>query len=146
MRGRATASADVKDLSETPMPAPKVTLTLTAKDEAACRRSEPFTLRLPERLFTKPCARLIEHAPHSGARATRIRRSITALDALMIAPGLFTPEAGHYLAFQRGAPARRAAPHRRAFARCRCQPWALWHHRGRHITDVDKACARHRTR
>ena len=77
----------VKDLSEDPYSGADVTLTLTAKDEAGNEaKSEPFNMRLPGRLFTKPLARaLIE------------QRRILALDALMIAPDMFMPEAGQYL-------------------------------------------------
>jgi uncharacterized protein (TIGR02302 family) len=55
-------------------------------------------MRLPERLFTKPLARaLIEQRRVLALDANQNSQVYTALDALMIAPELFTPEAGHYL-------------------------------------------------
>ena len=76
-----------------------MTLTLTAKDEAGNEgKSEPFNMRLPERLFTKPLARaLIEQRRVLALDANQNAQVYTALDALMIAPELFTPETGHYL-------------------------------------------------
>ena len=70
-RTRNGVGQTVKDLSEDPYAGADVTLTLTAKDEAGNEgKSEPFNMRLPERLFTKPLARaLIE------------QRRILALDA-----------------------------------------------------------------
>ena len=73
-------------------------LTLTAKDEAGNEgRSEPFNMRLPERLFTKPLARaLVEQRRILALDANQSSQVHVALDALMIAPELFT-EAGQYL-------------------------------------------------
>ena len=70
-RTRNGVGQTVKDLSEDPYAGADVTLTLTAKDEAGNEgKSEPFNMRLPERLFTKPLARaLIE------------QRRVLALDA-----------------------------------------------------------------
>ena len=69
-RTRNGVGQTVKDLSEDPYAGAEVTLTLTAKDEAGNEgKSEPFNMRLPERLFTKPLARaLIEQRRHSRAR------------------------------------------------------------------------------
>jgi uncharacterized protein (TIGR02302 family) len=88
-----------KDLSEDPYAGADVTLTLTAKDEAGnTGKSEPFNMRLPERLFTKPLARaLIEQRRILALDANQNDKVYAALDALMIAPELFTPQAGHYL-------------------------------------------------
>ena len=59
-RTRNGVGQTVKDLSEDPYAGADVTLTLTAKDEAGNEgRSEPFNMRLPERLFTKPLARAL---------------------------------------------------------------------------------------
>src|SRR5205807_386785 len=59
-RTRNGVGQTVKDLSEDPYAGADVTLTLTAKDEAGNEgRSEPFNMRLPERLFTKPLARVL---------------------------------------------------------------------------------------
>ena len=133
-RTRNGVGQTVKDLSEDPYAGADVTLTLTAKDEAGNEgKSEPFNMRLPERLFTKPLARaLIE------------QRRILALDANQNAPGLCRARraddrAGTVHArsrplsrpLQRGAAAG-GRPHRRRHARGRRQPvGARRHHRGR---------------
>ncbi|MCK1542609.1 TIGR02302 family protein [Bradyrhizobium sp. 147] len=98
-RTRNGVGQTVKDLSEDPYAGAEVTLTLTAKDEAGNEaRSEPFNMRLPERLFTNSLARaLIEQRRILALDANRNSDVYTALDALMIAPELFTPDAGCYL-------------------------------------------------
>ncbi len=98
-RTRNGVGQTVKDLTEDPYAGAEVTLTLTAKDEAGnTGTSEPFNTRLPERLFTKPLARaLIEQRRILALDANQNGQVYAALDALMIAPELFTPEAGHYL-------------------------------------------------
>jgi uncharacterized protein (TIGR02302 family) len=99
VRTRNGVGQTVKDLSEDPYAGADVTLTLTAKDEAGNEgRSEPFDMRLPERLFTKPLARaLIEQRRILALDANRRSQVIDALEALLIAPELFMPEVGHYL-------------------------------------------------
>lgn len=98
-RTRNGVGQTLKDLSEDPYAGADVTLTLTAKDEAGnTGRSEPFNMRLPERLFSKPLARaLIEQRRILALDADQNGAVYAALDALMIAPELFTPQAGHYL-------------------------------------------------
>jgi uncharacterized protein (TIGR02302 family) len=98
-RTRSGVGQTVKDLSEDPYAGADVTLTLTAKDEAGNEgKSEPFETRLPERLFTKPLARaLIEQRRILALDANRNGDVFNALDALLIAPELFMPEAGQYL-------------------------------------------------
>jgi hypothetical protein len=98
-RTRNGVGQTVKDLSEDPYAGADITLTLTAKDEAGNEgKSEPFNMRLPERLFTKPLARaLIEQRRVLALDANQLSQVDAALDALMIAPELFTPETGHYL-------------------------------------------------
>ncbi len=98
-RTRNGVGQTVKDLSEDPYAGAEVTLTLTAKDEAGNEgRSEPFNMRLPERLFTKPLARaLIEQRRILALDANQNSQVNDALEALMIAPELFMPEIGHYL-------------------------------------------------
>jgi uncharacterized protein (TIGR02302 family) len=98
-RTRNGVGQTVKDLSEDPYAGADVTLTLTAKDEAGNEaRSEPFNMRLPERLFTNSLARaLIEQRRILALDANKNSDVYTALDALMIAPELFTPDAGCYL-------------------------------------------------
>src|SRR5215472_17055910 len=99
-RTRNGVGQTVKDLSEDPYAGADVTLTLTAKDEAGNEgKSEPFNMRLPERLFAKPLARaLIEQRRILALDANKNSNVFTALDALLIAPELFmADEAGHYL-------------------------------------------------
>jgi uncharacterized protein (TIGR02302 family) len=99
-RTRNGVGQTVKDISEDPYAGADVTLTLTAKDEAGNEgKSEPFNMRLPERLFTKPLARaLIEQRRILALDANKNSNVFTALDALLIAPELFMAgEAGHYL-------------------------------------------------
>jgi uncharacterized protein (TIGR02302 family) len=98
-RTRNGVGQTVKDLSEDPYAGADVTLTLIAKDEAGNEgKSEPFNMRLPERLFAKPLARaLIEQRRILALDANKNSDVFAALDALMIAPEIFTPEAGQYL-------------------------------------------------
>ncbi|MFO1111823.1 MAG: TIGR02302 family protein [Bradyrhizobium sp.] len=98
-RTRNGVGQTLKDLGEDPYAGADVTLTLTAKDEAGnTGRSEPFNMRLPERLFSKPLARaLIEQRRILALDANQNDKVFAAIDALMIAPELFTPQAGHYL-------------------------------------------------
>ena len=123
-RTRNGVGQTVKDLSEDPYAGADVTLTLTAKDEAGNEgKSEPFNMRLPERLFTKPLARaLIEQRRILALDANQNALVYTALDALMIAPELFTPETGHYLGlFSVSDRSRR--PQRRCHAQADGQRW-----------------------
>jgi uncharacterized protein (TIGR02302 family) len=98
-RTRNGVGQTVKDLSEDPYAGADVTLTLSAKDEAGNEASsEPFVTRLPERLFTKPLPRaLIEQRRILALDANQRGQIGVALEALMIAPEAFTPEAGQYL-------------------------------------------------
>ncbi|WP_347264316.1 TIGR02302 family protein [Nitrobacter sp.] len=98
-RPRSGIGQMVHDLSESPYAGAEVTLTLTARDDAGNEgRSEPLDLRLPERVFTKPLARaLIEQRRILALDANQNRQVHTALDALLIAPEVFTPRAGEYL-------------------------------------------------
>lgn len=98
-RTRNGAGQTTKDLSEHPWAGVDVVLTLRAHDEAGNEgRSEPFEMRLPERVFAKPLARaLIEQRRNLALDANMKARVLVALDALTIAPEKFTPEAGVYL-------------------------------------------------
>src|SRR5581483_403586 len=98
-RTRNGVGQTVKDLTEDPYAGADVTLTLTAKDEAGNEgKSEPFSMKLPERLFTKPLARaLIEQRRILALDANRNSDVFTALEALALAPELFMPETGQYL-------------------------------------------------
>src|SRR5258705_7340964 len=99
-RTRNGVGQTVKDLSEDPYAGAEVTLTLTAKDEAGnTGNSEPFNMRLPERLFTKPLARaLIEQRRILALDANQNSQVYAPLEAPMTAPELFTPEPAHCLA------------------------------------------------
>jgi uncharacterized protein (TIGR02302 family) len=141
-RTRNGVGQTVKDLSEDPYAGADVTLTLTAKDEAGNEgRSEPFNMRLPERLFTKPLARaLIEQRRVLALDANQNSQVYVALDALMIAPELFTPEAGHYLGLYSVARQLEAARTDDAMREVVASLWALAVTiEDGNITDVDKA-------
>ncbi|HMI17526.1 MAG TPA: TIGR02302 family protein, partial [Bradyrhizobium sp.] len=141
-RTRNGVGQTVKDLSEDPYAGADVTLTLTAKDEAGNEgRSEPFNMRLPERLFTKPLARaLIEQRRILALDANQNGQVYAALDALMIAPDLFTPEAGQYLGLYSVARQLEAARNDDAMREVVASLWALAVTiEDGNITDVDKA-------
>jgi uncharacterized protein (TIGR02302 family) len=141
-RTRNGVGQTVKDLSEDPYAGADVTLTLTAKDEAGNEgKSEPFNMRLPERLFTKPLARaLIEQRRTLALDANQNSQVYTALDALMIAPELFTPEAGHYLGLFSVTRQLEAARSDDAMREVVASLWALAVTiEDGNITDVDKA-------
>ena len=141
-RTRNGVGQTVKDLSEDPYAGADVTLTLTAKDEAGNEgKSEPFSMRLPERLFTKPLARaLIEQRRILALDANRNADVYTALDALMIAPEVFTPEAGHYLGLYNVTRQLEAARTDDAMREVVASLWALAVTiEDGDITDVDKA-------
>jgi uncharacterized protein (TIGR02302 family) len=141
-RTRNGVGQTVKDLSENPYAGADVTLTLTAKDEAGNEgRSEPFNMRLPERLFTKPLARaLIEQRRILALDANQNSQVYAALDALMIAPELFMPEAGQYLGLHSVARQLEAARTDDAKRAVVASLWALAVTiEDGNITDVDKA-------
>ncbi|SHL51220.1 TIGR02302 family protein [Bradyrhizobium lablabi] len=141
-RTRNGVGQTVKDLSEDPYAGADVTLTLTAKDEAGNEgRSEPFNMRLPERLFTKPLARaLIEQRRILALDANQNSQVYAALDALMIAPELFTPETGHYLGLYSVARQLEAARTDAALREVVASIWALAVTiEDGNISDVDKA-------
>jgi uncharacterized protein (TIGR02302 family) len=120
-----------------------VTLTLSAKDEAGNEGlSEPFNMRLPERLFTKPLARaLIEQRRLLALDANRNSDVNTALQALLIAPELFMPgESGHYLGLYSVTRQLEAARTDDALREGVASMWALAVSiEDGDITDVDKA-------
>ena len=141
-RTRNGVGQTVKDLSDDPYAGADVTLTLSAKDEAGNEgRSEPFNMRLPERLFTKPLARaLIEQRRILALDANQNSLVYAALDALMIAPELFTPEAGQYLGLYSVARQLEAARTDDAMRAVVAGMWALAVTiEDGNISDVDKA-------
>jgi uncharacterized protein (TIGR02302 family) len=141
-RTRNGVGQTVKDLSEDPYAGADVTLTLTAKDEAGNEgRSEPFNMRLPERLFTKPLPRaLIEQRRILALDANQKVHVNAALDALMIAPELFMPEAGQYLGLHSVARQLASAHTDAALREVVASLWALAVTiEDGNISDVDKA-------
>jgi uncharacterized protein (TIGR02302 family) len=141
-RTRNGVGQTVRDLSEDPYAGADVTLTLTARDEAGNEgRSEPFNLRLPERLFTKPLARaLIEQRRILALDATQNPQVQQALDALLIAPELFMPELGQYLGLRSVARQLEMARTDDAKREVVANLWALAVMiEDGNITDVDKA-------
>jgi uncharacterized protein (TIGR02302 family) len=89
----------IKDLTDHPWAGAQVTMTLVAHDDGGnIGKSEPFTFRLPERVFTKPLARALVEQRRNLALDARSRPLVlTALDALAMAPEKFLPDAGVYL-------------------------------------------------
>ena len=141
-RTRNGVGQTVKDLSEDPYAGADVALTLTAKDEAGNEgKSEPFNMKLPERLFTKPLARaLVEQRRILALDANQNAQVFAALDALMIAPELFTPEAGQYLGLYSVARQLEAARTDDALRAVVASLWSLAVIiEDGDITDVDKA-------
>ena len=141
-RTRNGVGQTVKDLSEDPYAGADVTLTLTARDEAGNEgKSEPFDMRLPERLFTKPLARaLIEQRRILALDANQDSKVHDALDALMIAPELFMPETGQYLGVYSVTRQLEAAHTDDALREVVASLWALAVTiEDGDITDVDKA-------
>jgi uncharacterized protein (TIGR02302 family) len=142
-RTRNGVGQTVKDLSEDPYAGADVMLTLTAKDEAGNEgKSEPFNMRLPERLFTKPLARaLVEQRRNLALDANKSSEVYDALDALMIAPEMFMAgETGHYLGLYNVSRELEAARNDDALRSVVASLWALAVSiEDGNITDVDKA-------
>jgi len=88
--------------SESPWAGIKLNLTLAVKDEAGQEaRTEPVEITLPQRLFTNSLARALIEQRRLLALNPNARPLVSeALYALRIAPELFTPEAGTYLALR----------------------------------------------
>ena len=98
-RTRNGTGSTIKDLTEHPWAGADVSMTLTARDEAANEgRSEPFEMRLPERPFSKPIARaLVEQRRLLALDGDLQATVLTALDALTLAPERFKIETNVYL-------------------------------------------------
>src|SRR5581483_4852510 len=59
-RAKAGTGQTIKDLTDHPWAGAEVSMTLVAHDEGGNEgKSEPFSFRLPERIFTKPLARAL---------------------------------------------------------------------------------------
>ncbi|WP_298258777.1 TIGR02302 family protein, partial [Bradyrhizobium sp.] len=142
VRTRNGVGQTVKDLSEDPYAGADVKLTLTARDQAGNEgHSEPFEMRLPERLFTKPLARaLIEQRRILALDANQRQPVIDALESLMIAPELFMPEVGQYLGLRNVSHELETAHTDDALRGVVASMWALAVTiEDGDITDVDKA-------
>jgi uncharacterized protein (TIGR02302 family) len=98
-RTKSGIGATTKDLSDHAWAGSEVVMTLTARDEGGNEgKSEPFTLTLPERAFTKPTAKaLIEQRRNLALDAETQANVLNALDALTIAPDVFKVESSIYL-------------------------------------------------
>lgn len=141
-RTRNGVGQTIKDLSEHPFAGAEVQLTLVARDEAGNEgRSTPFAMRLPERVFAKPLPRaLIELRRMLALDANQSATVHAALEALLVAPDLFTPEFGQYLGLRAVAAQLAAARGDDALREVVASLWALAVTiEDGNITDVDKA-------
>jgi len=141
-RTKTGVGQTVKDLSEHPYAGADVTLTLTAQDEAGNEgHSQPFKMRLPQRIFNKPLARaLIEQRRNLALDASQKPLVMIAIEALLIAPQAFTPESGEYLGLHAVANQLAHANTREALRGTVDSLWALAvaiEDKG--VTDVEKA-------
>ncbi len=93
-RVKSGVGQTTRDLSEHPWAGAEVAMTLVAHDEAKNEgASAPHDVRLPERPFSKPLARvIIEQRRELALDADARDEVLIALDALAIAPEKFTPE------------------------------------------------------
>ena len=98
-RTKSGVGQTIKDLTDHPWAGAQVTMTLVAHDDGGnVGKSDAVSLRLPQRVFTKPLARaLIEQRRDLAMDANTRPQVMTALDALAIAPEKYTPDAGVYL-------------------------------------------------
>ncbi len=121
-RTRNGVGQTLRDLSSHPWAGAEIVLTLRALDEGGNEgTSDPFEMRLPERLFTKPMARaLIEQRRVLALDAETKPRVLTALDALAMAPEVFQIEASVYLGLRSIYWQLNRAKSRRFAARGRC--------------------------
>ena len=132
----------MKDLSEHPYAGADVILTLTAKDEAGNEgHSEPFEMRLPQRVFNKPLARaLIEQRRNLARDVSQKPLVMIALEAFLVAPQAFTPASGQYLGLHAVANQIAHANTREALRGTVDSLWALAVAiEDKDVTDVEKA-------
>ena len=96
---RAGNGQTSKDITEHPWAGANVKMTLAARDDAGNEGlSEPREVQLPERVFTKEIAQALVEQRRILALDANARDKVgRALAALMISPGLFTPQPGVYL-------------------------------------------------
>jgi uncharacterized protein (TIGR02302 family) len=98
-RARSGVASSTRDVSEHPFAGAPARMTLVARDDAGnAGRSEAQETILPGRLFVKPLARaLVEQRRKLALDANQAEAVEQALDGLMIAPEIFTKNAGIYL-------------------------------------------------
>ena len=88
-----------KDLTAHPWAGLEVSMTLSARDQVPqLGRSEPYVYKLPARAFRKPLAKaIVEQRRNLAINPDGRARVATALNALTIAPEIFTPDRTVYL-------------------------------------------------
>ncbi|WP_428031881.1 TIGR02302 family protein [Ancylobacter sp.] len=98
-RAKTATGQTTKDFTENPWAGTRVEMTLVARDQAGhVGQSRPRSLTLPQRDFSNPLARaLIEERRTLALDANQRARVEAGLDALAIAPELFTPDPSHYM-------------------------------------------------
>lgn len=97
--GNSGDAETTADLSEHAWAGARVSMVLTARDEAGqVGRSETAEIALPQRPFVKPLARALVEQRRNLALAPAAKSQVAlALDALMIEPHRFSTSAGQYL-------------------------------------------------
>ena len=111
----ATGEHDTKtlvDLTDNPWSGARVRLTLVVKDEAGQEgRTATAEVTLPARVFTQPLARALAEERRRLITAPDDSRGRvqTALDALLIAPDTFTPQASIFLGLKAASRRLKAA-------------------------------------
>lgn len=98
-RSRIGGASTTRDLTDHPLAGATVEVLLSATDQAGqIGTAEPFVIDLPSRVFRKPIARaLVDQRRHLALDARRQVRVLEALDALLMAPDVFTKDLGTYL-------------------------------------------------
>ncbi|WP_430910842.1 TIGR02302 family protein [Methylobacterium sp. sgz302541] len=107
-----TDTKTLVDLTENPWSGARVRFTIVVKDEAGQEgRTKTVEMTLPARPFKDPLARALAEERRrlvTGPDESR-QRVQTALDALLIAPDIFTPQPGVFLGLKAAARRLRAA-------------------------------------
>ncbi|MES0812558.1 TIGR02302 family protein [Roseibium sp. SCPC15] len=97
--GTAKTAETIRDLTSHPWAGSEVDLTLMARDQAGQEGVSPaYRITLPQRRFSKPLARaVVEQRRNLALDAQNHAQVITAMDALMLAPELFSFKPRNYL-------------------------------------------------
>ncbi|WP_112662343.1 TIGR02302 family protein [Microvirga flavescens] len=106
-----TETRSVVDLTEHPWAGARVKLKLRVKDDAGQEAtSEAIEFRLPQRAFSNPLAKaLVEQRSLLVLAPDDRRRVQTALDTLLIAPDVYTPQWGVFIGLRTAAQRLRRA-------------------------------------